>query len=70
MSTAVSIFVRYVSFVAIISCLLVLLAFLLGMNIVNMNVINANLIGCDECELNMQVLVSSPCRGGAVKIYT
>jgi hypothetical protein len=35
-----------------------------------MNVINANLIEYDECELNVQVLVSSPCRGGAVKIYT
>jgi hypothetical protein len=35
-----------------------------------MDVINANLIEYDECELNVQVLVSSPCRGGAVKIYT
>jgi hypothetical protein len=35
-----------------------------------MNVINVNLIEYDECELNVQVLESYPCRGGAVKIYT
>jgi hypothetical protein len=32
-------------------------------------VINANLIEYYECESNVHVFLSSPCRGGAVKIY-
>jgi type IV secretory pathway VirB3-like protein len=55
-------FFRFVSFVAIKSCLL-------NVIVVKMNLINANLIEYDECELNVWVFISSPRRGGAVKIY-